>query len=190
MEEPFVPTWFRGQLSAESDNRLRLRFSHKRGLWQIEAKRHRAKNMDRPLSPFDDEAIRERDGYDLVLEVAPGRKIVCPNEFKVEGKVVRCGHKMVVPVHQWKEATCGRCRGRLTAPYFPLGEDLLAHLRYIDPDRDGILRVFADVDKAEANRLETLRRTRHNVAEAIFSEERRRVLEIPMVGYTPIRKVR
>jgi hypothetical protein len=180
----YIPDWFRSQLSAESDGRLRIRFSPYRGLYQIEAKRHRGKLSDKPTT--NDATIREADGYDLVLEIAPTPRIGCPNIYRVSkfAPPVRCDQTVTVPVNQMKGIDCPTCKGRITAPYFELSAMLLEHLRYIDPDRDGVVRVFKDADDHEVRRVAALRRERHNVAEALFKEDRRQVLEIPMVGYS------
>lgn len=179
-----IPDWFRSQLNVESDGRLRIRFSPYRGLWQIEAKRHRGKLSDQPTT--SDATIREADGYDLVLEIAPQPRIGCPNVYKASpfARPERCDETIRVPINQMKEAQCPKCKARITAPHFELSSALLQHLRYIDPDRGGIERAFKDADRFEEQRVQRLRRERHNIAEALFKEERRKVLEIPMVGYT------
>lgn len=179
-----IPDSFRSQLKAESDGRLRIRFSPYRQLWQIEAKRHRGKLSDRPTT--DDATIREADGYDLVAEISPTPRISCPNIYKKDpfARPARCETTISVPINQMKETTCPGCKARITAPHFELSAMLLEHLRYIDPDRGGIERVFKDADRHEEQRVARLRRERHNMAEALFKEERREVLEIPMVGYS------
>jgi hypothetical protein len=179
-----IPDWFRSQLRAESDNRLRIRFSPYRGLYQIEAKRHRGHLSDSPTT--DDATIREADGYDLVLEIAPTPRIACPNVHKKDkfARPERCDTMIRVPVNQMKETTCPGCKARIVAPHFELSAALLQHLRYIDPDRGGVERAFKDADDHELKRTAALRRERHNIAEALFKEDRRKVLEIPMIGYS------
>lgn len=169
-----MPSWFQAQLQAEFDNQLRLRWSTARKTWQVERKTRRAIQPKRPVDSLNDEAIRYLDGYNLVMEIAPGDRVRCP----------RCSRTTHVPVMQMKEAVCEHCRRSFRAVYWPLSESLLAYLRFSDPDRGGIERVFADVDAWEVAREQQMRRQRHHQTEAIWKDMRRQAFEIAGVGYT------
>jgi hypothetical protein len=172
-----VPGWFARQLAAESDNRLRVRWSGQTQRFAIEAKVGRPVAMGRPIDAWDDAAIRQRDGYELVMEVAPGDRSRCP----------RCASWTRLPIRRVGEARCAHCSHTFRACFWPLNESLLQHLRYIDPDRGGIARVFQDVDASEARRERQWRRQRHNDTEAIWKEDYNRLVGIPSVGYTGAR---
>lgn len=169
-----IPGWFARQLAVESDDRLRVRWSGKNQRFCLEAKVGRPTTVSRPIDAEDDVAIRQRDGYELVMEVAPGTRSPCP----------RCHTWTRLPVRRVAEAKCERCGFTFRAFFWPLDESLLQHLRYIDPDRGGVERVFAEADRGETLRDARLRRQRRNDTEAIWKEDYNRLVGIPSVGYT------
>jgi len=168
-----IPAWFSTQLAVESDGRLRVRWSEKTHRFQVESRSGRAIIPSRPISPLDDEAIRARDGFNLVLEVTPGDHTDCP----------KCGEEVRLIPRRIGDIRCPRCSASFRACFFPLSEDLLLYLRYSDPDRGGIERVFRDAD-LETERLEArMRRERHNRTEDIWKDDWNKVVGIPSVGY-------
>lgn len=169
-----VPDWFRRQLEAESDGRLRIRWSHQAHRFLIEARTARPQPLHARVESWDDQAIRARDGYELVMDVAPGDRSRCP----------QCQRWTHLPIRRVAEAKCEHCGHTFRAFFWPLDEALLQHLRYIDPDRGGLERVFREADAGEDLRDARLRRHRRNQTEAIWKEDYARVAGIPSVGYT------
>ena len=137
-----APEWFLERLHADNHGRLRLRWSHQHHEWQIEAKRERGAIISTYVSEYDDARIRARDGYDIIAAVRPGDRMPCR----------RCRTTVRVPCFEFGETKCERCGCRMRASYWPLGEALLEHLRYIDPFRGGHERIFADAERANAER--------------------------------------
>ena len=165
---------FNHQLGVEFDHKLRLRWSLRRGTWQIERKTARASAPKRPVDSLDDEGIRYVEGYHLVMEVAPGDRAKCP----------KCSRGTHIPVMRMKEAVCEHCGRVFRAVYWPLSDSLLERLRYTDPDRDGIDRVFAEVDRAGEERERLSVRQRHHQTEAIWKDAKRQAFDSAGVGYT------
>lgn len=168
-----VPDWFAQQLAVESDSRLRVRWSQRSHRFCVEVKAGRAIIPSRPISPDDDEAIRARDGFNLILEIAPGDRTECPG----------CSRITRIPIRKVAEAKCEWCGKVFRACFFPLNEDLLLYLRYIDPDRGGIERVFRDMDAGQAQFEARRRRERHNRTEDLWKDHWNQVVGIPSVGY-------
>lgn len=169
-----VPDWFHRQLAAEFDGRLRIRWSPRRLAYLVEAKHARATQANAPVDPLDDEGIRRKDGYYLVMEVAPGDRLPCP----------RCRATVKIPILRQAEAKCPSCQKTWRASYWPLSESLLTHLRWSDPDRGGVDRVFTQTD-ADSERLVQARRRRlRNATEDVWKDAFPQVFDIPSVGYT------
>jgi len=167
-----VPGWFDRQLAVEFDRQLRLRWSAARQAFQVERKIRRSTFA--PRFTRDDDAVRIADGYDLLMEVAGGDRLPCP----------RCSATVKLPVQEMREAKCGRCRRTFRAVYWPLNDSLLQYLRYVDPVRGGIERVFAEVEGAELERERARRREMRNYGEAVWKDDYNRLVGIPSVGYT------
>lgn len=66
---------------------------------------------------------------------------------------------------------------------WPLNEALLEHLRKTDPERDGLARMWADLERDEAAKVASDTRTKKNIAEAIWKEEFTRLFGIQSRGY-------
>lgn len=101
----------------------------------------------------------------------------------------KCGLKMSVPELHFGEAICYGCRlhgrdGRHTAAYFPLGERLLEHLRYIDTERGGLERQITDIDNANEALIAGGARKRDNAIEAVNRDYYTTLAGIQSVGYT------
>lgn len=169
-----VPGWFAKQLDAEFDRQIRVRWSDTARAFQVERRIRRSSFAPHGVKPGDDEAIRIVDGFDLVCEVAGGDRLPCP----------RCGRTVSLPVREMREAKCPACGRVFRAVYWPLGDALLQHLRYIDPVRGGIERVFEDADKANFQLERMRRRDLWNHGESVWKEDYNRLVGIPSVGYT------
>lgn len=177
MEEPRVSPWFRSQLQTEFDGQIRLRWSPKKQRWVLERRVGRVKAAPRWVDPLDDRAIQARDHVQTIMEVTPGTVTPCPG----------CGRDLRLAYKQMAEAVCPRCRYTLRAVFFPLGEDLLQHLRWSDPDRGGLARVFAHVDEEQARLTQAKRNKFRREHEAIWKEDGLRLLGIPRFGYAGAR---
>lgn len=174
MEAPLVPAWFTAQLAAEFDGQLRLRWSLRKQRWLIERRVGRVRPWTGPLDPADDRAIQARDNVQTVLEVTPGSHTPCP----------KCGQVTQVAFKRFEETKCSRCRATFRAVFFPLGADLLQHLRWSDPDRGGLERVFTSVDVEQEQLQRSKRSAFRTQHEAIWKEDKYRLLGIPLSGYT------
>jgi hypothetical protein len=73
MSESLAPAWFLKELKA-FDPELRLRWSHKMNLWQLERKIAHGKIIDTSKTDyFDDDYTRAREGYILVALIEPDK---------------------------------------------------------------------------------------------------------------------
>lgn len=143
-----VPDDFKRRFLAEFPS-YRIRWSLSKGCWCVEQQ-----IQGETLIPFrfdegNDDLVRFRDGFSLVMEFQPGDRMACP--ARLDAKQV-CGWPMKVTHRQSKESRCEACRlrgrdGRTMAAYWPFDECLLDHLRWSDPLRDGTMRVSAFADK-------------------------------------------
>lgn len=157
---------------------LRIRFSQKRGCWQIEQQVGRGALPPIHIEEDDDQLIRARDGYWFVCEVRLGDRMPCPF----------CNATLKVSHLKFKESRCERCisngiDARFMAGYFPLGEALLEHLRYLNPLTGGIERAANDLDKANDLMLKTRERDMSNLTETM-KDDYSYIMGIPSVGYT------
>jgi hypothetical protein len=132
---------FAARLEEVFSDRLRIRWSLRRGAWLIESKVGRGYGaLPIPVAEWDDSLIATRDGYAPVMAVQPGDRMPCP----------RCGLGTSVPICETKEIKCVPCmaRGhdsRWMAAFYPLGEVLIDHLKKIDPlRREQLERVQAE----------------------------------------------
>lgn len=157
---------------------LRIRYSYKRDCWQIEQQVGRGALPPIHIDPYDDNLIRAKDGYWLVCEVRLGTRMPCPD----------CGLELKVPSLQFKEVKCEYCilnrrDGRHMAGYFPLGEALLDHLRFLNPLTGGIERNAAMIDAFNDKLLKTKERDLSNLTETM-KDDYAYIAGIPSVGYT------
>lgn len=170
-----APRSFTESLKTQFGGRLRIRWSPKQQQWQIEEKIARSTG-DMPQDSYNDEATRLRDGYALVCTVTPGDRMPCP----------KCRTTLYVPVFHFGMVKCDYCavQGRNTniiAGHFPLNDSLLEHLRRLDPIRayrdDFIYPEYNEwIEKKIDQKVEDLT--------PIWSDHYRRLVGIPMVGYS------
>lgn len=168
------PKEFVEGLRRDFGDNLRIRWSVSRGEWQIEQKFRRGGAIGKRVREIDDNLIRVRDGYAFVLAVRPGDRMAC----------TKCAREIRVPVMEFREAVCKTCGAKIRASYWPLGESLLQHLRYSDPNRDGHKRMLRDLEAAEQAKARQERRQQSNLAEDIAKEDFTQFFDIPSVGYT------
>lgn len=172
-----APKSFRDSLERQFNGRLRIRWSAARSEWQIEQKMARAKTARARIlhgSVEEDDLIRERDGYVFVLAVKAGNRIPCPG----------CGILLGIPELRMKRSTCPKCSQSFLAVYYPLGDLLLEHLRYTDPYRDGLDRIFRAQEEAEHQVQEDRLRERRHFGEALWKDSFTQIAGIQSVGYT------
>lgn len=179
-----APEDFQNRLARQFNNRLRIRWSHKRQEWQIEYKVSHQRIAKFWVSDNDDAAIRARDGYAFILAVSRGTKSPCP----------RCGYDLDVPAFEIQEVRCQYCRlsgrdGRYPVVYFPLeGDSLLQHLRRIDPlntYREGMVQA---ADARNAAMLKSKERDLSNIVEAAVKQDYKELVGIPTVGFGGIKR--
>lgn len=142
-----VPDEWRRQFLAEFPD-YRVRWSLKKGCWQLEQSYGRGALPPVRLDEADDTLVRARDGYWLVMEFSPGDRMPCPASITHEssGERQRCNHTLKVPMRKGAEIRCPNCRahgrdGRTMASYWPFDELLMEHLRRTNPLTHGTVRV-------------------------------------------------
>lgn len=170
-----APEWFVEELDSDSGGRYRVRWSARRGRWQVEERIGRQSAKRRVLENTSEEAIRENDGMRLLFEITPGTRTHCP----------RCHRWMQVRVatEMPRTSRCGTCLKEWKFCFMPLGSALLQYLRYIQPERGGLERVLPDVEAAEKARAVAKRRELHRNTEAIWKEDFTKNFEIDSVGW-------
>jgi hypothetical protein len=172
-----APASFRASLERQFDGRLRVRWSEAKGEWHIEQKMARSRLARRRVAAGTvehDEVVRAADGYVFVLAVRPGNRVPCP----------KCGKVLGIPELRMKRSTCPLCSHSFLAVYYPLGDMLLEHLRYTDPYRDGLDRIFKAQEDAEQQVKAAQHRERHNEGEALWKDHFTQIAGIQSVGYT------
>ena len=169
-----LPSWVEEELTRDSAGRYRIRWSVGRNRWQVEEKIGRQTPRKRRFANTDDEAIKEEQGYKLLFEVTPGDRTRCP----------RCAKWMkVTAATRPRTSKCQACRKEWKFCFMPSWNDLLVHLRYIQPERGGFERVLADTDHGNAEREKSNTRTMRRNTEAIWKEDFTRNFEIDSVGW-------
>ena len=168
----YIPESFQRSLQEQFDGRLRVRWSPSTSTYQIE-QRFRAVRS-RFAAPNDDEAIRDRDGFQFILAVAPGDRSRCP----------KCQRDTKIAVKQFKESRCEHCEAKLKICHFPLDESLLQHLRYTDPYRGGLERLQADLEASELAIAVAKQRDLRNKIESATKDDFKRLVGISQFGYT------
>ena len=182
-----VPDEWRARFEAEFPE-YRIRWSLRRGSWQIEQRAGRGALPPLRIDPHDDSLIRAADGYWLVMEFQPGDRMPCPGILSIRPRRT-CGAIVKVPYRESREAVCPECRkrdrdGKNIAAYWPFDEILLEHLRYSDPLRGGIQR---QRQKAEARNAAILReadRRQSDAATSLDYVDMRWLADIPTSGMT------
>ena len=147
-----APAWVSRRIASEFGGRLRLRWSNRRQSWLIEQRVGHAaileppKRADGTYDTDSDRYIQARDGYASVLAITVGDRIACP----------RCHLTIPVPVMEFGEARCEYCLARNVdsrwrASYWPIdSEAIIEHLRKLDPERGGVERMVAEIDRDNA----------------------------------------
>jgi hypothetical protein len=140
-----VPESTTRRINDEFSRRIRVRWSDRTRTFHVEGRSHRGLT-DFPMPPgldkaqearvldmFYDDFLRARDGYQLIMEVQPGRRMKCPRNG--------CHVTLQVPLNKTAEVPCWYCKsigydGRYIATYFDLESDtFIERLRYLDPER-------------------------------------------------------
>jgi hypothetical protein len=177
---------FNERLQEVFGERLRLRWSEARGEYHLEERVGRAAlttlanlacvNREQFRKRYD-ERVRADQGYALVMVIAPGSQVGCPE----------CAKPLMVSPLETREVMCTYCeeKGRkvsIISAYFPIGEVLIDHLRRIDPLSDGHRRRIAEQDKAEQwSKFVEEKDDDAYLHDILFDEA---IRQIPKVGYT------
>jgi DNA-directed RNA polymerase subunit RPC12/RpoP len=117
--------------------------------------------------------VRSATGYYRVLETSPGSLVECSY----------CGKDYSQEFMTLNAAKCTRCGKQEMVMNWPLGEALLEHLRKTDPERDGLGRMWADLERDELAKAKSDYREKKNLSEAIWKEEFTRIFDIQSRGY-------
>lgn len=174
-----APPEFTDRLEREFDGRLRLRWSHKAGEWQVEQRVARGLVNFPVRDDQDDERIRLRDGYFYVMSIRQGDRMPCP----------KCGNTLKVPHLEIRELSCYQCklRGyehRVSAGYFPLDDRLIDHLKRIDPLRGASKALRSKVDQHNQRHTDQQRQRVLDQTYDAGADDFNRIAGIPSVGYT------
>jgi hypothetical protein len=181
-----IPDYIEEQIERRFHGRFRLRWSDADQMFHYEQKVRRgiaegfvpiATKSERHFKSRYDDQIRGRDGYVLVMKIAPGTQTRC----------TVCHGDISIPAFKSAQVNCGFCaskgrRSSFVAGYFPLSDSLLDELERIDPDRGGNERVFDAQRKAELFREREQEWNLTAPAEAAFRERFNRLVGIPQVG--------
>lgn len=173
-----VPDEFAARLHAAFDGRLRVRWSSTQQEWHVEQKVARGL-INFPSAISDDEAIRLKDGYHLVMTIRTGDRMPCP----------KCGLTLSVPLRSSTMVSCERCRQkglehRVAAAYFPLDDTLITHLQAIDPLRGASRELRAKVDAHNAKVMQAQQQRTLDQMTQAAGDDFSRIAGIPSVGYT------
>lgn len=176
-----VPQTFARRLR-EFDPNLRVRWSNRTHTFHIESKVGRAAEIF--ALPHNDGAVRLRDGYQLVCEVTAGTQMWCHQQVTADGDV--CGYPLPVPMMEFREVVCPMCRargrdGRHVYGYFGWGEQLLDHLKLIDPRNKWRWTLRAEADLTNQRLQESRERDTLNQLTSVALEERFRTTGVSQV---------
>jgi predicted Zn-ribbon and HTH transcriptional regulator len=173
MLSPAPPQSFLDGLNRDFGGKVRLRWSPQRNRWQIERKGPPEGKVSDWRDRFD-ALIRVRDRVYRVMEVSPGSLVTCGY----------CAFDYHTPQFSKQAARCPRCDKQELVMNWPLGDRLLEELRFGDPDRDGLERMWKDTLREEEALEKGRKRDSRNYGEAVWKEEFNRVFEIQSKGYT------
>ena len=166
------PSSFVSRLNTTFRHRLRIRWSDHAHAWQIEQKIGRADGMPAFVKDSD-ERTRVRDGYAYIMTVTVGDTRPCPH----------CRRDLTVPVHESGYITC-LCGTAHVLGYFPLSDILIDHLKSIDPERRDVVANAKGMDIRNAESESRILQAHANQVVSGFDDDYRRLLQIPMTGYT------
>lgn len=174
-----APESFVERLESTFRGRLRIRWSTQFREWRIEQKVGRGlfpgfKPKKLGWDESVDKFIEHRDGYVFVMSVRTGDRMGCP----------RCQHELKVPFKETTHLQCPMCKlaGRpswVAAVYFPLGDDLITHLKMIDPENAAREEIVADLDRQNDALSAAMEADALRPAEAAFEDDYRRIVGIP-----------
>ena len=175
MSAPFdPPAGFLAALQSEHHGRLRIRWSDSQCQWHIEQRVGARRPPRGRLDHLNDRAVRWQDGFEFLLAVTPGTTTRCP----------KCSLEVKVPVMSMTYAKCGWCGKEFRACYWPLGDMLLEWLRYGDPYRGGLERMFTEADESAHKREFWETRARKGARKDAIWDDWRQLMGIEQVGYT------
>jgi hypothetical protein len=148
-----APEEFLDRFEREFGHNYRVRWSDARKEWHFEQKMGHGFEQSIDISPKSaedyrlnyDDRVRARDGYILTFVITPGTQHQCHE----------CNTWHKVPSFKFEAVSCPYCllKGRKQmsdVAYWPLGESLLDHLRFIDVFSGGnerVRRAVADRNK-------------------------------------------
>ncbi len=172
MLAPSVPQSFLDGLRRDFGTKIRLRWSPARNRWQIERKGREMSKISDPKDRFDT-WTRVREGFYRILETSPGSLVECSY----------CGADYHWPMFTLQAAKCPQCAKEELVMNWPLGDKLLEHLRFTDPERDGIQRLERDMAEAELRAELAAERSRSEFGKDLWRDEFTRIFEIQSRGY-------
>lgn len=181
-----APDWFERRLRDEFQGRIRVRWSNQRGCFLAEQKEYVGPAPGfKEVAPDDDEAIRQRDGYTLLMEVWPGTSIPCP----------RCGFECRgAQPRKYQQLEClfckvaGKADRTFQAAVFYLDEGLLEELRGLDYISHNAVDPKERVRRAHQRNLAHWAKKEQRVKDERVEWTRdhwRQLLGVPRVGWTP-----
>lgn len=175
-----IPTAFEDKLRRAFDGRLRIRWSAKSREFRIEQKVGRAITAPVRLDEGRDDLICARDGFDYLLTVRSGDRMLCPECEWTELKV---------PVRDFQDIRCPYCaskgkQGRVVAGFWPLDDTLIEHLQKIDPLRGASKELAAAADRRNEALLASQEREFSNKILAHGSDHYNELVGIPSFGYS------
>lgn len=158
---------------------LRLRWNNVNQTWAIEQHVGRGQ-FETPLSYDDPSYARVRDGFALVMEIAPRPVIRCSEP--------ECRLEFEIDALRFAEYRCPHCtrRGEKThyfVGYFPFCDALLQHLRRLSPERQREAQRVREASKYNSDRA--FERKSFNDLDASLRESHNAIVGIPSKGWTP-----
>jgi hypothetical protein len=172
-----TPTEFQKALDREFRGTMRLRWSHARRAWLLEAKAGRGVYdvaVATEGSRLEDESIQLRDGYRLFVELREVPKMPCQG----------CKVGLKLSPFETIQATCPKCKYVHVVACFPLGDSLLDHLRKLNPHGTYRENLKREADRFNELKTQTAHRDAGNVVDASTREIYNDLVGIPSFGYS------
>jgi hypothetical protein len=156
---------------------LRLVWNPRNEVWSIEQRVGRGV-FEVPVSFDDPIYARVRDGYALVMEIAPRASIRCTD----------CRHEFPITPLKFAEYRCPFCKylgenSQYYVGYFPFCDALLSHLKRLAPERQREAAMARKVGKYENDR--SWQRKSDNDLDASLRESHAAIVGIPSKGWSP-----
>jgi hypothetical protein len=191
-----VPDDFRREFRAEFPD-YRIRWSLKKSCWQIEqfVGVKGALPPVRQDDPHNDDIIRARDGYWLVMQTQPGSRMACP-ALVTRFPRQECGWELKIPPHWQGEVRCPVCvragrDGRTVVGNWAFDSILLDELRRTNPLTHGIVKRDGKVQTRAAWEADSRNAAREREADRRVSDsstldyvDLRWLKDIPTAGMT------